>query len=82
MSFRHYCNMKLRQHQILTPKLFDKIVRDEIERHVLPEYEKIKRITMPFGDDYLLYVTTEIEADHFNIINRIRRLEAGLNYSI
>jgi predicted transcriptional regulator len=51
-------------------------------RYVLAEYEKIKRITMPFGDDYLLYVTTEIEADHFNIINRIRRLEAGLNYSI
>ena len=48
---------------------------------VLAEYEKIKRITMPFGDDYLLYVTTEIEADHFNIINRIRKLEAGLNYS-
>ena len=37
---------------------------------------------MPFGDDYLLHGTTEIEADHFNIINRIRRLEAGLNYSI
>ena len=50
-------------------------------RYVLAEYEKIKRITMPFGDDYLLYVTTEIEADHFNIINRIRKLEAGLKYS-
>ncbi|MGA7976466.1 MAG: hypothetical protein WB975_04465, partial [Nitrososphaeraceae archaeon] len=31
-------------------------------RYVLAEYDKIKRITMPFGDDYLLYVTTEIEA--------------------
>lgn len=50
-------------------------------RYVLVEYEKIKRITMPFGDDYLLYVTTEIEADYFNIINRIRKLEAGLMYS-
>ena len=47
----------------------------------LAEYDNIKRITMPFGDNYLLYITTEIEADQFNIINRIRKLEAGLNYS-
>ena len=50
-------------------------------KYVLAEYEKIKRITMPFGDDLLLYVTTEPEADHSNIINRIRKLEAGLKYS-
>ena len=50
-------------------------------RYVLAEYDKIKRITMPFGDDYLLYLTTEKEADQFNMINRIRKLEAGLNYS-
>jgi hypothetical protein len=50
-------------------------------KYVLAEYEKIKRITMPFGDDLLLYVTTEPEADHLNIINRIRKLEAGLKYS-
>lgn len=50
-------------------------------RYVLAEYEKIKRITMPFGDDYLLYVTTEVQANHLNIINRIRKLEAGLKYS-
>jgi hypothetical protein len=50
-------------------------------KYVLAGYEKIKRITMPFGDDLLLYVTTEPEADHSNIINRIRKLEAGLKYS-
>ena len=50
-------------------------------RYVLAEYEKIKRITMPFGDDYLLYLTTEVQANHLNIINRIRKLEAGLKYS-
>jgi hypothetical protein len=50
-------------------------------KYVLAEYEKIKRITMPFGDDLLLYVTTEPEADHSNIINRTRKLEAGLEYS-
>lgn len=50
-------------------------------RYVLAEYEKIKRITMPFGDDYLLYLTTEVQANHMNIINRIRKLEVGLKYS-
>src|ERR671920_1413212 len=50
-------------------------------KYVLAEYEKIKRITMPFGDGLLLYVTTEPEADHSNIINRIHNLEAGLRYS-
>lgn len=50
-------------------------------RYVLAEYEKIKRITLPFGDDYLLYLTTEVQANHMNIINRIRKLEAGLKYS-
>jgi hypothetical protein len=50
-------------------------------RYVLAQYEKIKRITMPFGDNLLLYVTTEVESDHSNILNRIRKLEAGLKYS-
>jgi hypothetical protein len=50
-------------------------------RYVVAEYERIKRITMPFGDDYLLYLTTETETDHLDIINRIRKLEAGLKYS-
>jgi hypothetical protein len=50
-------------------------------KYVLAEYEKIKRITMPFGDDLLLYVTTEPEANHSNIINRTRKLEVGLKYS-
>ena len=47
-------------------------------KYVLAEYENIKRITMPLGDNHLLYVTTEPEADHSNIINRIRNLESGL----
>jgi hypothetical protein len=43
-------------------------------KYVLAEYEKIKRITMPLGNDnnnHLLYITTEIQADHSNIIRRI-----------
>ncbi|HZD34534.1 MAG TPA: hypothetical protein VE130_04965 [Nitrososphaeraceae archaeon] len=59
-------------------ELSDKIGKG---RYVIAEYERIKRITMPFGEDYLLYLTTEPQANHLNIINRIRKLEAGLNYS-
>jgi hypothetical protein len=47
-------------------------------KYVLAEYEKIKRITMPLGDNHILYVTTEPEADHSNIINRAHNLEAEL----
>ena len=44
-------------------------------KYLLAEYEKIKRITMPLGDEHLLYVTTEIEADHSVQIDRITKLD-------
>ncbi|MFZ0512061.1 MAG: hypothetical protein WAM14_10680 [Candidatus Nitrosopolaris sp.] len=42
-------------------------------KYVLAEYEKIKRITMPLDDDdnHLLYITTEPETNHSNIIRGI-----------
>jgi hypothetical protein len=47
-------------------------------KYVLAVYEKIKRITMPLGhdndDNHLLYITTEPEADHSNIIHGIGEL--------
>jgi hypothetical protein len=43
-------------------------------KYVLAEYEKIKRITMPLGDKHLLYVTTEVEADHSNVICGIAKM--------
>jgi predicted transcriptional regulator len=45
-------------------------------KYVLAEYEKIKRITMPLGDDdhHLLYITTEVQADHSNIIHRVSEI--------
>jgi len=43
-------------------------------KFVLAEYEKIKRITMPLGDKHLLYVTTEVEADHSKIIHDITKM--------
>ena len=43
-------------------------------KYVLAEYEKIKRITMPLGDNHLLYVTAEVSADHASIINGISKI--------
>src|SRR5512133_1818318 len=40
-------------------------------KYVLAEYEKIKRITMPLKDDHILYITTEVEADHSKIIRKV-----------
>ncbi len=49
-------------------------------KYVLAEYEKIKRITLPFGESYLLYIRTEVDANHSKILDKIRRLESGLKY--
>ena len=46
-------------------------------KYVLAEYEKIKRITMPLGERYLVYVTTELQANHDNIISGITRLDSS-----
>jgi hypothetical protein len=43
-------------------------------KYVLAEYERIKRITMPLGENHLLYVTTEIDADHSVITNAVSKL--------
>jgi len=29
---------------------------------------------MPLGDNHLLYITTEVGADHLRIINRVREI--------
>jgi predicted transcriptional regulator len=52
-------------------------VRSQLEnkigkgKYVLAEYEKVKRITMPFDENHLLYITTEVSADHDKIIKAI-----------
>jgi hypothetical protein len=43
-------------------------------KYVLAEYEKMKRITMPLGDNHLLYITAEPEADHMSIICNIEEM--------
>lgn len=44
-------------------------------KYVLAEYERIKRITMPMGQDHLLYITTEPQADHAKILDGIAKMQ-------
>src|SRR6476661_2268333 len=41
-------------------------------KYVLAEYDKIKRITMPLGDNHLLYITTNVECSHTRLIDMVR----------
>ena len=44
-------------------------------KYALVEYEKLKRITMPLDADHILYITTDVEADHAPIIYRALRIK-------
>ena len=43
-------------------------------KYAMAEYEKIKRITAPLDNDHLLLVTTEVDADHQNVIAKVLKL--------
>jgi hypothetical protein len=47
------------------------------EKYAMAEYEKIKRITFSLDPDHLLLVTTEVDADHLKIIDRILKQLGG-----
>jgi hypothetical protein len=40
-------------------------------KYAISEYQKIKRITFPLAEDYLLLVTTEVDVDHGKVIENI-----------
>jgi hypothetical protein len=44
-------------------------------KYALVEYEKLKRITMPLDSNHILYLTTDVEADHAPIIYRALRIK-------
>lgn len=48
-------------------------------KYAMAEYEKIKRITVPIDEIHLLLVTTDIQANHTNIIDNILKLKSRLN---
>lgn len=37
-------------------------------KYVIAEYDKIKRMTFPINENYLLMITTEINADHQKLL--------------
>jgi hypothetical protein len=43
-------------------------------KYVLAEYEKVKRLTIPLGNDHLLYITAEVGCDHTTLITKIQKL--------
>ena len=43
-------------------------------KYVLAEYSKIKRITIPMGNEHLIYLTTDVDADHTKIIDGALKL--------
>ena len=43
-------------------------------KYAMAEYDKLKRITIPINDKYLLLLTTEISTDHTRVINKVLEL--------
>ena len=43
-------------------------------KYAMAEYDKIKRITFPINEKYLLMLTTEINTDHTKVINKVLEL--------
>ena len=44
-------------------------------KYALAEYSKIKRITIPLDRNHLLYMTTEVDVDHNNLIEQILKIK-------
>ncbi len=40
-------------------------------KYAMAEYEKLKRITFPINDEYMLMIATEINTDHTSVINKV-----------
>ena len=43
-------------------------------KYAMAEYDKLKRITFPINEKYLLMLTTEINNNHTGIINKVLEL--------
>jgi hypothetical protein len=41
-------------------------------KYVVAEYDKIKRIVIPAGNDHIFYVTTTASLDHNKILRKVR----------
>ncbi len=43
-------------------------------KYAMAEYDKLKRISFPINEKYMLMLTTEISTDHTNVINKVLEL--------
>jgi len=43
-------------------------------KYAMAEYGKLKRITFPINEKYMLLLTTEISTDHVNVIDKVLEL--------
>ena len=43
-------------------------------KYAMAEYEKLKRITFPINEKFLLMLATEINTDHTSVINKVLEL--------
>ena len=43
-------------------------------KYAMAEYDKLKRITFPINKKYMLLLTTEINTDHANVIDKVLEL--------
>ena len=43
-------------------------------KYAMAEYDKLKRITFPIDKKYMLLLTTEINTDHANVIDKVLEL--------
>jgi len=43
-------------------------------KYAMAEYDKLKRITFPINQEYLLLIATEINTDHTRVINKVLEL--------
>jgi len=47
-------------------------------KYAMAEYDKLKRVTFPINEKYLLLLTMETNADHTEIINKVLSLIQNL----
>ena len=43
-------------------------------KYAIAEYDKLKRITFPINEKYMLLLTTETSTDHANVIDKVLEL--------
>ncbi len=43
-------------------------------KYAMAEYEKLKRMTFPINEEYMLMIATEITTDHTSVIDKVIKL--------